>query len=74
MGVTRDVPNAPCTLDWVAERFKNIIRGILTLELIIAGGFLAFYALIGARFEHALMNVEGIIALSFLVLLILGGG
>lgn len=53
----------------MAWRFGGIIRGILMFVLMIAGGFLVFDALFRAPFEHALMNAEGTIALSFLVLL-----
>lgn len=47
---------------------------IFTVVLLIAGGFLCFYALLRAPSQHALMNVEGIIALSFLALLYGRGG
>jgi hypothetical protein len=42
---------------------------ILTAVLLIAGGFLVSYALFHLPSQHALMNVEAIVALSFLALL-----
>lgn len=42
---------------------------IFTAVLVIAGGFLAFDAFRPAPLQHALMNVEGIVALSFIAIL-----
>jgi hypothetical protein len=42
---------------------------IFTAVLLAAGGFLAFDAFRPSPLEHALMNVEGIVALSFLAIL-----
>jgi hypothetical protein len=46
-----------------------MVSVILTAVLLMAGGFLGFYALFHLPSQHALMNVEGIVALSFLALL-----
>jgi hypothetical protein len=46
-----------------------VASAIFTAVLIIAGGFLAFDAFRPAPLQHALMNVEGIVALSFIVIL-----
>jgi hypothetical protein len=42
---------------------------IFTAVLVIAGGFLTFDAFLPSPLQHALMNVEGIVALSFLAIL-----
>ena len=42
---------------------------IFTAVLVIAGGFLTFDAFRPSPLQHALMNVEGIVALSFLAIL-----
>jgi hypothetical protein len=46
-----------------------IASAIFTATLVIAGGFLAVDAFRPSPLQHALMNVEGIVALSFLALL-----
>lgn len=51
-----------------------MVSVMLTAVLLIAGGFLGFYALFHLPSQHALMNVEGIVALSFLALLYARGG
>ncbi len=51
----------------------TIASGIFTAVLLISGGFLALDALHRQPAQHALMNVEGIIALSFLAVLFMRG-
>jgi hypothetical protein len=51
-----------------------IASAIFTAVLVIAGVFLAVDAFRPSPLQHALMNVEGIVALSFLVLLYARGG
>jgi hypothetical protein len=46
---------------------------IVAAVLVVAGGFMAFDAFRPAPVEHALMNAEGIVALSFLALLYVRG-
>ena len=58
-----------CTLDSVFKRLNLIASAILTGVLIMAGAFLIFDVFFRALSQHAIMNVEGIIAISFLALL-----
>ena len=51
------------------KQWGVIAAAILTAALAIAGGFLVFDTSYRAPSQHALMNVEGIIAVSFLALL-----
>lgn len=51
------------------KQWALIAAAIFTLALVTAGGFLIFDAFYRAPLQHALMNVEGIIALSFLAVL-----
>jgi len=53
----------------VWNRRGVLASAIFTVVLLIAGGFLASYALLSSPSQHALLNVEGVIALSFLALL-----
>lgn len=49
---------------------RSLIASVtFTAVLLTAGGFLAFDAFRPAPLQHALMNVEGIVALSFIVIL-----
>jgi hypothetical protein len=57
------------TLGLVWNQRGLIASLILTAVLITAGGFLGFYALLRPPSQHALMNAEGIIAVSFLLIL-----
>jgi Dolichyl-phosphate-mannose-protein mannosyltransferase len=53
------------------NRLALVASAIFTAALIIAGGFLAVDAFRPAPLQHALMNVEGIVALSFIAILFL---
>jgi hypothetical protein len=57
------------TLGLVWNRLVFAASAIFTAVLVIAGGFLAFDAFRHSPLQHALMNVEGIVALSFLAVL-----
>lgn len=59
----------PVKLGWMWNQRAGIASVIFTAILAVAGGFLCFYAFSYSPSQHALMNVEGIIALSFLALL-----
>jgi hypothetical protein len=51
-----------------------VASAIFTAVLVAAGGFLAFDAFRRSPLQHALMNVEGIVALSFVAILFARGG
>jgi hypothetical protein len=53
----------------VRNRLGFVASAIFTAVLVIAGGFFAFDAFRSTPLEHALMNVEGIVALSFVAVL-----
>ena len=60
-----------CFVHWVfVRKQRDFIAGVVfTAVLIIAGGFLAVDAFRPSPLQHALMNVEGIVALSFIAVL-----
>jgi len=58
----------------VRHRLAFVASAIFTTVLIIAGGFLAFDAFRPSPLQHALMNVEGIVALSFIAILFARSG
>jgi hypothetical protein len=58
------------TLDFVWKHRSFVASVIFTVVLITAGGFLAFDAVRPGPLQHALMNVEGIVALSFIAILL----
>jgi hypothetical protein len=53
----------------VSKPLGTIAAAILTAALVTANGFLIFDAFFREQAQHALMNVEGVIALSFVALL-----
>src|ERR1700722_9348017 len=56
-------------MDFVRSERSFIAALVFTAALVIAGGFLTVDAFRPSPLQHALMNVEGIIALSFVALL-----
>jgi len=53
----------------VWNQARLVASVLFTAVLVIAGGFLSFDAFLHSPLQHALMNVEGIVALSFLAVL-----